>query len=68
MLDLAAVTVSDHILEPSGRGRLIAKLPRQQPIMAIEVDPSGVAYLAMMPHYREGAMSVSQNEFSGSHG
>jgi hypothetical protein len=64
MLDLAAVTVSDRVFEPSaGRGRLIAKLPRQQQITAIEIDPSRAAHLAMMPHGREGAMSVSQTNF-----
>ena len=64
MRDLAAATVSDHVLEPSaGRGRLIAKLPRQQQITAIEIDPTRAAYLAMMPHCREGAMMVSQANF-----
>jgi hypothetical protein len=42
---------------------LIAKLPRQQPITAIKIDPARAAYLAMMPHFREGAMSVSQTNF-----
>ena len=66
MRDLAAVTVVDHVLEPSaGRGRLIAKLPRQQRITAIEVDPNRVTHLAMTPHCREGAMSVSQTNFLG---
>jgi 16S rRNA A1518/A1519 N6-dimethyltransferase RsmA/KsgA/DIM1 with predicted DNA glycosylase/AP lyase activity len=60
----AAVTASDHVLEPSaGRGRLIAKLPRQQHITAIEIDSGRAAHLAMMPHCREGAMSVSQANF-----
>ena len=64
MRDLAGVTLSDHVLEPSaGRGRLIARLPRQQQITAIEIDPNRVAHLAMMPHFREGAMSVSQTNF-----
>jgi hypothetical protein len=64
MRDLAAVTVFDHVLEPSaGRGRLIAKLPRQQQITAIEIDPNRAAHLAMTPHCREGAMSVSQANF-----
>jgi hypothetical protein len=64
MRDLGAVTVSDHVLEPSaGRGRLIAQLPPQQRITAIEVDPTRAAHLAMMPHCRKGAMSVSQTNF-----
>jgi hypothetical protein len=64
MLDLAAITVSDRVLEPSaGRGRLIAKLPREQQITAIEIDPGRAADLAMMPLCREGAMSVSQTNF-----
>jgi hypothetical protein len=66
MRDLAAVTTFDRVLEPSaGRGRLIAKLPRQQQITAIEIDSSKAANLAMMPHCREGAMSVSQTNFLG---
>jgi hypothetical protein len=66
MRDLAAVTVSDHILEPSaGRGRLIAKLPPQQPIGAIEIDTTKATHFAMMPHCREGAMPVSQTTFLG---
>jgi hypothetical protein len=61
MQDLAAVTLSDHVLEPSaGRGRLIVGLPRQQQITVIEIDPKRAAHLAMMPHCRVGAMSVSQ--------
>ena len=64
MRDLAAVTVSDHVLEPSADGgRLIAKLPRQQQITAIEIDPARAAHLAMMPHCRLGAISVSQTNF-----
>jgi hypothetical protein len=42
---------------------LIAKLPQQQQITTIETEPSRAAYLAMMPHCREGAMSVSQANF-----
>jgi hypothetical protein len=38
-------------------------LPRQQKITAIEIEPSRAAYLAMMPHCREGAMSVSRRNF-----
>jgi hypothetical protein len=61
---LAAVTTSDQVLEPCAvRGRLIAKLPRQPRITAIEIDPTRVAHLAMMPHCREGAMLVSQANF-----
>jgi hypothetical protein len=64
MRDLAAVTTFDRVLEPSaGRGRLIANLPLRQQITAIEIDPSRAAHLAMMPHCREGAMSVSQTNF-----
>src|SRR5262249_24573402 len=38
MRDLAAVTMFNYVLEPSaGRGRLIAKLHRQQQIAAIEI-------------------------------
>jgi hypothetical protein len=39
------------------------KLPRQQRIIAIEIDRTRVAHLAMMPHCREGAMLVSQANF-----
>ena len=64
MRDLSAITVFDRVLDPSaGRGRLIAKLPREQQITAIEIDPTRAAHLAMMPHCREGAMSVSQTDF-----
>ena len=64
MQALAAVTLSDHVLEPSaGRGRLIRKLPLRQQIKAIEIDPTRAAYLARMPHCRQGAMSVSQANF-----
>jgi hypothetical protein len=64
MLDLAAVTAFDHVLEPcAGGGRLIAKLPRRQEITAIEIDPTKAAHLAMMPHSRDGGMSVSQTNF-----
>jgi hypothetical protein len=38
-------------------------LPRQQRITAIEIDPTRAAHLAMMPHCRLGAMSVSQMNF-----
>ena len=65
MRDLAAVTASDHVLEASaGRGQLMVKLPRQQRITAIEIDPTRSAHLAMMPHRREGTMSVSQTKFT----
>jgi len=64
MRALASVTEFDHVLEPSaGRGRLITKLSRHQQITAIEIDPTRAAKLAMMPHCREGAMSVSQTNF-----
>jgi hypothetical protein len=64
MRDLAFVAVSDHLLEPSaGRGCLIAKLPLQQQITAIEFDPTRAAHRAMMPHCRHGAISVSQTSF-----
>jgi hypothetical protein len=64
MRDLAAVAVSDHLPEPSaGRGRLIAKLPLQQQITAIEFDPTRAAHRAMNSHCRHGAMSVSQTSF-----
>jgi hypothetical protein len=66
MRGLAGVSIFDHVLEPSaGQGRLIANLPRKQEITAIEIDPAKAAYLAMMPHCREGAMSVSQTNFLG---
>jgi len=42
---------------------LIAKLSRQQQITDIEIVPTRAAHLAMMPHCREGAMSVSQTNF-----
>jgi hypothetical protein len=59
MRGLAAVTKFDHVLQPSaGRGRLIAKLPRQQQITAIEIDPTKAAHLAMMPHCREGGAEI----------
>src|SRR5262249_12829026 len=64
MRDLAAVTVSDHVLEPrAGRGQLIAKLPRPQQITASKGDPHRPAHLAIMPHCREGAMTVSEANF-----
>jgi hypothetical protein len=64
MRDLAAIILSDHVLEPSaGRGRLIAKLPQKQQITAIEIEPSRAAHLAMMPHCRVGTRSVSQTNF-----
>jgi hypothetical protein len=42
---------------------MIANFPLRQQITAIEIDPSRAAHLAMMPHCREGAMSVFQTNF-----
>jgi hypothetical protein len=38
-------------------------LPRQQRITAIEIDFTRAAHLAMMPHCRQGGMSVSKTNF-----
>ena len=58
----------DNIFKRRGRlldrgNQRISKLPQQQPITALEIDPKRAFYLAMMPHCCEGAMSVSQGNF-----
>ena len=66
MLEIANVKPTDTVLEPSaGRGRLVEGLPMEQNIVAVELDPDNVVFLAALPrcHDRPGMMSVITGDF-----